>query len=372
MIIGVTKEIKTNEHRVGITPAGVKALSDHGHKVLIESGAGIGSHISDEDYKAAGAEMLAVADVWGRADMIMKVKEPLASEYKYFRDGLILYTYLHLAADKVQTDALLKGKVVGVAYETVQLEDHSLPLLAPMSEVAGRMAVQVGANILTKHSGGAGLLLGGVAGVQRGKVVIVGGGVVGIEAAKMAVGTGAEVVILDNNLNRLRYLGDIFGPSVQTLASNSYNIASAVKNADLVIGSVLIPGAQAPKLVTEAMIKTMRPGSAFVDVAIDQGGSAETTAGKPTTHENPTFVVHGVIHYSVANIPGAVPVTSSYALTNATLPYAIQLADKGWKAACRENIALERGLNTIDGKCTYKGVADAFGIAYVPAADFLK
>ncbi len=372
MLIGVTKEIKANEHRVGITPAGVKALKDHGHAVMIESGAGLGSRISDDDYKAAGATMMPVADVWAKADMIMKVKEPLQSEYKYFREGLLLFTYLHLAADKPQTDALLNAGVVGLAYETVQPDDRTLPLLAPMSEVAGRMSIQVGANILTKQAGGCGVLLGGVPGVQRGKVVIVGGGIVGTNAAKMAIGIGAEVTILDNNLNRLRYLDDIFGARVQTMASNSHNIAAAVKDADLVIGSVLIPGAKCPQLVTEEMIQTMRPGSAVVDVAIDQGGAVETTAGHPTTHEHPTFVKHDVVHYSVANIPGAVPIASTYALTNATLPYALQLADKGWKKACSDNIALARGLNTIYGKCTFKGVADAFGLEYVPAADMLK
>ncbi len=372
MIIGVTKEIKADEYRVGITPAGVKALTDHGHKVLVESGAGLGSRIGDDEFAKAGASMLPVADVWAKAEMIMKVKEPLPSEYKYFRPGLLLFTYLHLAADKELTDALLKSGVVGLAYETVQPQDRSLPLLAPMSEVAGRMAVQMGSYILTKQAGGAGMLLGGVAGVQRARVAIVGGGTVGTEAAKMAMGLGAEVTILDNNLNRLRYLGDIFSSRVQTLASNEYNIAGAVKDSDLVIGSVLIPGAMAPKLVTEAMIKTMRPGSVVVDVAIDQGGSFETTAGKPTTHHEPTFEKHGVIHYAVANIPGAVPVTSTYALTNATLPFAVELADKGWKNACRDNIALERGLNTVNGQCTFAGVAEAFGLPCVSTAQILR
>lgn len=372
MIVGVTKEIKADEYRVGLTPAGVKTLSDHGHTVLVETGAGLGSRISDADYQAAGGQILPVEEVWKKAEMIVKVKEPLESEYKYFRPGLLLFTYLHLAAAKSLTEALLKSKVVGLAYETVQPEDNSLPLLAPMSEVAGRMAVQVGAHILTKQAGGAGILLGGVAGVQRARVVIVGGGVVGTEAAKMAIGLGAEVVILDNNLNRLRYLGDIFSSRVQTLASNVFNIADAVRDADMVIGSVLIPGAMAPKLVTEDMIKTMRKGSVVVDVAIDQGGSFETTANKPTTHHEPTFEKHGIIHYSVANIPGAVPITSTHALTNATLPYAVALADKGWQAACRDNVALKRGLNTVDGKCTFNGVAEAFGLEYVPAASFLS
>lgn len=371
MIIGVTKEIKDDEYRVGITPAGVKALTNHGHKVLVEVGAGLGSRISDDEFVAAGASMLPVDDVWAGAEMIIKVKEPLPCEYHYFRPGLLLFTYLHLAADRELTDALLKSDVVGLAYETVQPLDRSLPLLAPMSEVAGRMAVQMGSYILTKQAGGAGMLLGGVAGVQRARVAIVGGGTVGTEAAKMAMGLGAEVTILDSNLNRLRYLGDIFSARVQTLASNEYNIAASVREADLVIGSVLIPGAMAPKLVTEAMIKTMRPGSVVVDVAIDQGGSFETTAGRPTTHHQPTFEVHGVIHYAVANIPGAVPVTSTYALTNATLPFALELADKGWKNACRDNIALERGLNTVHGNCTFTGVAEAFGLPCVSTAQLL-
>lgn len=339
--------------------------------MLVEAGAGLGSRIDDAAYAAAGGRILPVAAVWEQADMIVKVKEPLECEYRYFKPGLLLFTYLHLAADKALTEALLQSKVVGLAYETVQPEDHSLPLLAPMSEVAGRMSVQVGAYLLTKQAGGAGMLMGGVAGVQRARVVIVGGGTVGTEAVKMAMGLGADVTVLDSNLNRLRYLSDIFSARVQTLASNVYNIADAVREADLVIGSVLIPGAMAPKLVTEAMIKTMRKGSVVVDVAIDQGGSFETTAGKPTTHHQPTFEKHGVIHYAVANIPGAVPITSTHALTNATLPYAVALADKGWKTACKENIALQRGLNTVDGQCTFAGVAEALGLNYTPATQFL-
>lgn len=371
MIVGVTKEIKADEYRVGLMPAGVKTLTDRGHTVLVEAGAGLGSRIDDAAYAAAGGRILPVAAVWEQADMIVKVKEPLECEYRYFKPGLLLFTYLHLAADKALTEALLQSKVVGLAYETVQPEDHSLPLLAPMSEVAGRMSVQVGAYLLTKQAGGAGMLMGGVAGVQRARVVIVGGGTVGTEAVKMAMGLGADVTVLDSNLNRLRYLSDIFSARVQTLASNVYNIADAVREADLVIGSVLIPGAMAPKLVTEAMIKTMRKGSVVVDVAIDQGGSFETTAGKPTTHHQPTFEKHGVIHYAVANIPGAVPITSTHALTNATLPYAVALADKGWKTACKENIALQRGLNTVDGQCTFAGVAEALGLNYTPATQFL-
>ncbi len=372
MIIGVTKEIKADEYRVGITPAGVKTLTDHGHQVLVETGAGIGSRIEDCEFAKAGASMLPADEVWAKAEMIIKVKEPLPCEYKYFRPGLLLFTYLHLAADKELTTTLLKSGVVALAYETVQPLDRSLPLLAPMSEVAGRMAVQMGSFILTKQAGGAGMLLGGVAGVQRARVAIVGGGTVGMEATKMATGLGAEVSILDNNLNRLRYLEDIFSSRVQTLASNEYNIARAVQESDLVIGSVLIPGAMTPKLVTEAMIKTMRPGSVVVDVAIDQGGSFETTAGHPTTHHEPTYEKHGVIHYAVANIPGAVPVTSTYALTNATIPYALELANNGWKNACRNDIALERGLNIVEGQCTFIGVAEAFGLPCASTAQILR
>lgn len=370
MLVGIPKEIKANENRVAITPAGVKGLTLAGHSVIIETGAGLGSMITDAEYVAAGAKMMPVADVWAKADMIMKVKEPLAQEYGYFKENLILFTYLHLAPEPELTKALLDKKVIGIAYETVQLDNRALPLLAPMSEVAGRMSVQVGANILTKHAGGRGLLLGGVAGVQAGHVVIVGGGVVGTGAAKMAVGLGARVTILDSNLDRLRYLDDIFGARIQTLASNPLNIAQAVADADLVVGAVLIPGAKAPKLVTEDMVKSMRPGSAIVDVAIDQGGSV-STIDRITTHANPTFEKHGVIHYSVANMPGAVPRTSTFALTNATMPYAIALASKGWKQACQDDIALARGINTADGKCCYQGVAEALSLAYTPFSEVL-
>ena len=371
MKVGVLKEIKANENRVAITPAGVKALASAKHKVFIEAGAGLGSGITDKEYTDAGATMVKkAADVWADVDMVMKVKEPLESEYKYFREDLVLFTYLHLAAEEHLTKDLLKKKVVGIAYETVQLPNRSLPLLAPMSEVAGRMAGQVGSMILTKPFGGLGVLMGGVPGTHAAKVVIVGGGVVGTHAAKMCLGLGAHVTIIDNNLDRLRYLDDIFGPRIQTMASNPLNIANETAQADLVIGSVLIPGAKAPKLVTTEMVKKMKPGSVIVDVAIDQGGSVETV-DHATSHAEPTFVKHDVVHYSVPNIPGAVPRTSTFALTNATLPYALQLANKGWKAACKENSALALGVNTANGLCTYQGVADAFGLKHTPVEKVL-
>ena len=371
MIVGIPKEIKANENRVAITPAGVVALKQAGHTVYIEAGAGMGSMITDDEYKAVGAEMLPkAADVWAKADMVMKVKEPLASEYGYFRKGLVLFTYLHLAAEPELTKALLEKEVIGIAYETVQPENRTLPLLAPMSEVAGRMAVIVGANILAKHHGGGGTLLGGVPGVPGAKVTIVGGGIVGTNAAKMALGLGAQVTILDNNIDRLRQLDDIFGMRLNTLASNGHNMATAVAECDLLVGAVLIPGAKAPKLVSEDMVKSMKPGSAIVDVAIDQGGSV-ATIDRITTHADPTFVKHGVVHYSVANIPGAVPRTSTFALTNVTAPYAVMLASKGWKEACRTNVALANGLNTAEGKCTYAAVADTMKLPYVPASKIL-
>ncbi|MFZ5591051.1 MAG: alanine dehydrogenase, partial [Bacillota bacterium] len=336
MIIGVPKEIKSNENRVAITPAGVQAMVKAGHKVVIENNAGVGSGISNEDYIAAGAEILATpAEVFAAADMIMKVKEPLPPEYGLFKEGQVLFTYLHLAPEPELTRALLDKKVVGIAYETIQLPNGSLPLLTPMSEVAGRMAVQIGAQFLEKHNGGLGILLGGVPGVPPAKVTIIGGGVVGTNAAKIALGMGADVTILDLNANRLRYLDDIFGSRIKTLMSNSYNIAAAVKEADLLIGAVLIPGARAPKLVTEEMVKQMKPGSVIVDVAIDQGGSIETV-DRVTTHAEPTYIKHGVVHYSVANMPGAVARTSTFALTNVTLPYALKLANKGYRAAIKE------------------------------------
>ena len=331
----------------------------------MEDNAGINSGFTNEEYVAVGAKILPRAeDVYGIADMIVKVKEPLLPEYDLLKEGQILFTYLHLAPDPAQTQALLKKKVTGIAYETVQLADRSLPLLAPMSEVAGRLSIQNGARMLESNCGGRGILLGGVTGVERANVVIVGGGNVGLNAAKMAVGLGANVTIIDLNAKRLAYLDDIFGGRVQTLLSNSYNIARAVENADLVVGCVLIPGAKAPKLVTEEMVKKMRPGSVLVDVAIDQGGSIETI-DRITTHANPFFVKHGVIHYSVANMPGAVPRTSTLALTGATLPYAVKIANMGAEAACKADPALMKGLNTYNGHITFKAVADDQGLEYV-------
>lgn len=366
MIIGVPKEIKNNENRVAITPAGVEALVNAGHKVVIEQNAGAGSGITDEQYVAAGAQMLPEPkDVFAAADMIMKVKEPLPAEYDLFKEGQILFTYLHLAPEPELTQALLKKKVVGIAYETIQPDDRSLPLLTPMSEVAGRMSVQIGAQFLEKPHGGKGVLMAGVPGVAPAKVTIVGGGIVGTSAAKMAIGLGADVTILDLNPNRLRYLNDIFGARLKTLISNSYNLKQAVAEADVVIGCVLIPGAKAPKIVTEEMVKAMSPGSVIVDVAIDQGGCVETV-DKITTHTDPTFVKYGVVHYSVANMPGAVARTSTFALTNSTLPYAVALANKGYEAAIKDDIALARGVNVIDGKVTYKAVAQALNLEYTP------
>lgn len=363
MIIGVPKEIKNNENRVGITPAGVEAMRKAGHSVLIERNAGAGSGICDAEYVKAGAEILPVAkDVFARADMIMKVKEPLAEEYGLFKTGQILFTYLHLAPEPELTKALIARQVTGIAYETIEVE-HSLPLLVPMSEVAGRMSAQVGAQFLEKPHGGKGVLLGGVPGVEPAQVVIVGGGIVGTNAAKMAVGMGARVTILEKSPERLQYLDDLFGGRVITVMSNSYNIAHWVEKADLVIGAILLHGAKAPKLVTEDMVKSMMPGSVIVDVAIDQGGSVETI-DRVTTHSEPTYIKHGVVHYAVANMPGAVARTSTFALTNVTIDYALQIANKGWKQAMEENPALAKGLNVVAGKVTYKAVADAVGLEY--------
>lgn len=368
MRIGCTKEIKAQEGRVGLTPAGVDALVRAGHTVYIEQGAGINSGFTDEEYVALGAHILPTPkEVFDISEMIVKVKEPLEPEYELFHEGQILFTYLHLAPDPEQTQALLKKKVTAIAYETVQLADRSLPLLMPMSEVAGRLSIQTGARLLESNCGGRGILLGGVPGVERANVVIVGGGNVGTNAAKMAVGLGANVTVLDISAKRLAYLDDIFGGRVQTLLSNSYNIANAVRNADLVVGCVLIPGAKAPKLVTEEMVKTMRPGSVLVDVAIDQGGSIETI-DRITTHSDPYFVKHGVIHYSVANMPGAVPRTSTLALTGATLPYALKIANMGAEAACKADPALMKGLNTYNGHLTFKAVADDQGLNYTDPA----
>lgn len=371
MLIGVPREIKDNENRVAIVPAGVDALVRAGHKVLVETNAGLGSGITDEEYKAAGAEIVATAaEVYERAEMIMKVKEPLPPEYPLMREGQVVFTYLHLAAEPELTKAMVDSNVIGIAYETVQLPDNSLPLLSPMSEIAGRMSVQIGAHYLEKTHGGAGVLLGGVAGVPPAKVLVLGGGTVGTNAARIAVGMGAQVTLVDINVNRLRYLDEIFGGRIITLMSNSYNIARAVKEADLVIGAVLIPGARTPVLVTEEMVKTMSPGSVLVDVAIDQGGSIETM-DRITSHSNPIFIKHGVVHYCVPNIPGAVARTATFALTNATLPYALQIANKGWKQAVKDNPALAKGVNIAAGAVTYEAVAKALDYPYHPLEEVL-
>lgn len=371
MIIGVPKEIKNNENRVALTPAGTLELTKRGHKVFVQKTAGEGSGFSDKDYTEAGAKMLKnIEDVYKKAEMIMKVKEPIKKEYKLIRQDQLLFTYFHFASYKPLTQAMIKQKSICLAYETVELPDRSLPLLVPMSEVAGRMATQEGAKFLEKPMGGLGILLGGVPGVQPAKVMVIGGGVVGTQAAKMAAGLGASVKILDINLNRLRYLADTMPPNVETIHSNELIIRKLVKRSDLIIGAVLIPGAKAPNLITRDMLKTMRPGTVLVDVAVDQGGCIETC--KPTTHAKPTFVVDGIVHYCVANMPGAVPYTSTIALTNATLPYAIKLADKGWKKACKEDNSLKLGLNVIDGKIVYKGVADAFNMKLHNVDDFLS
>jgi alanine dehydrogenase len=363
MLIGVPKEIKTREYRVGMTPAGVRALAQHGHKVIVEKSAGEGSGIADELYVKAGAQIVpTAADAWG-ADMVVKVKEPLDSEFKYFRKDLIVYTYLHLAAVPDLTKELAKTGVAGVAYETIELEDRSLPLLRPMSEVAGRMAVQVGATSLEKERGGKGVLLGGVPGTRRGRVVILGGGIVGRNAATIAIGMGAQVTVLDVRAETMAYLEDVFGGAVETLYSNPINIDAVVPRADLVIGAVLVTGAKAPHLVTEEHLKAMEKGSVVVDVAVDQGGCIATC--RPTTHDNPTYEVHGIVHYCVANMPGAVPHTSTWALTNTTIPYAVALANKGVVKAAREDKALRLGLNTFGGGVTYGPVAEAHGLEHI-------
>ncbi|MFJ8512395.1 alanine dehydrogenase [Lysinibacillus xylanilyticus] len=371
MKIGIPKEIKNNENRVAMTPAGVVTLTNAGHEVYIESGAGLGSSFTDADYVAAGAHIVETAkEAWAQ-EMIMKVKEPVASEYDYFYEGQILFTYLHLAPELELTQALLNKKVVGIAYETVQLANGSLPLLTPMSEVAGKMATQIGAQFLEKNHEGKGILLGGVSGVPRGKVTVIGGGIAGTNAAKIAVGMGADVTVIDLSPERLRQLEDLFGRDVQTLMSNPYNIAESVKNSDLVVGAVLIPGAKAPKLVSEEMIQSMQPGSVVVDIAIDQGGIFESS-DRVTTHDDPTYVKHGVVHYAVANMPGAVPRTSTIALTNNTIPYALQIANKGYRQACVENDALKKGVNTIDGHLVYKAVADSQGLPYVNVEELIQ
>ena len=370
MIIGLPKEIKDNEYRVGLTPAGVKTLSDAGHTVLVETHAGEGSGITDDEYRQARGEIIASADeVWARAEMIVKVKEPIAPEYERLREGQLLFTYLHLAPASELTQVLLKRGITGIAYETITDEEHHLPLLTPMSEVAGRMSIQVGAHYLQKTEGGRGVLMGGVPGVLPAKVVIIGGGVVGINAAKMAVGLGANVVIVDKNLDRLRYLDDVFGSRIKTLASNPYTVQEAIAAADLVIGAILIPGASAPKLVTRNMLKTMQKGAVIVDVAVDQGGCIETT--HPTTHSQPTFYVDDVLHYCVANMPGAVPRTSTFALTNATLPYAVKLANLGFKAAVKADVGLRNGVNTHAGQIIYQAVAESQGLPYKPIGELV-
>ncbi|WP_090743953.1 alanine dehydrogenase [Mesobacillus persicus] len=364
MIIGIPKEIKNNENRVAITPAGVTLFIKSGHKVFVEKDAGIGSGFNNEDYVNAGAEIIDnTKDVWNQAEMILKVKEPLKSEYQFFREGLILFTYLHLAAEPELANALKEKHVIALAYETIAVR-NTLPLLTPMSEVAGRMAAQIGAQFLQKTNGGQGILLAGVPGVSCAKVTIIGGGIVGTNSAKMAIGLGADVTIIDLSAERLRQLDDIFGSQIKTLMSNPYNIAQLVKEADLLIGAVLIPGAKAPKLVTEEMVKTMKPGSVIVDVAIDQGGIVETI-DHVTTHDNPTFIKHGVVHYSVANMPGAVPRTSTIALTNVTIPYSLQIANKGISKAIEENSALKLGVNTANGEITYEAIARDLGYEYV-------
>ena len=363
MLVGVPKEIKNHEYRVAITPAGVKEFINHGHKVIIEKGAGLGSAISDDAYRVAGAEILDTAkEIWARAEMILKVKEPIAPEYPLMREGQVLFTYLHLAASKDCTDALMKSGITAIAYETVDVNGY-LPLLAPMSEVAGRMSVQVGATALQKSNGGRGVLLGGVPGVRPGRVVILGGGVAGVNAATIAHGMRAEVTILDVNARRLVQLDELFQGNVRTLASNSYEIEDQVLSADLVIGAVLVHGAKAPRLVSNELVARMKPGSVLVDIAIDQGGCFEDS--KPTTHAEPTFPVHGSTFYCVANMPGAVPNTSTYALTNVTLRYALALADKGWQRAMDEDANLALGLNVHQGKIYYQAVAEAHGLESV-------
>ena len=365
MIIGVPKEIKPSENRVALTPAGVMEFIKAGHTVFVQSTAGDGSGFSDAEYKKAGAKILPkIEDVYKKAQMIIKVKEPIAKEYKLIQKDQLLFTYFHFASYEPLTKAMIKSGAVCLAYETVESTDRSLPLLIPMSEVAGRMAIQEGAKYLEKPMGGRGILLGGVPGVAPAKVLVLGGGIVGTQAAKMAAGLGAKVTILDVSLKRLRYLADVMPANVTTMMSNEYTIRKLIKDHDLIVGAVLIPGAKAPNLITRDMLKEMRPGTVVVDVAVDQGGCIETC--KPTTHEDPVYVVDGVVHYCVANMPGAVPYTSTIALTNATLPYALQLANKGWKKACEDNLELKLGLNVVNGKVVYKAVAEAFGLKYTP------
>jgi alanine dehydrogenase len=370
MIIGVPREIKDNESRVGVTPAGVKSLAEAGHKILVETQAGAQSGFPDDEYQNAGAEIAGDAGyVWGKSEMVVKVKEPIEPEYPYFREGLVLFTYLHLAPLPGLTSKLLDSKVIGIAYETVRDRQGTLPLLMPMSEVAGRMSVQVGASYLERERGGRGILLGGVPGVPPAQVCILGGGVVGTNAARIALGFGAKTTLIDVNLNRLRELDDIFNGRLYTLASNSYNVEQATREADLVIGGVLIPGATAPKIVTRAMVSRMKKGAVIVDVAIDQGGCIETA--RPTSHSNPSFTVDGVVHYCVTNMPGAVPHTSTLALTNSTFPYVMRIANKGVREALKQDAGFADGLNTWCGKITYRGVAESQQRECTPAAEVL-
>lgn len=365
MIIGVPKEIKNNENRVGMTPAGVAELVKQGHTVYVQVSAGANSGFADEEYTAVGAKMLPTIEAtYAAAEMIVKVKEPIAPEYKLIKKGQVVFTYFHFAADKILTEAMIESGGICIAYETVEKEDRSLPLLTPMSEVAGRMATQVGARFLEKPQGGKGKLMGGVTGVRPARVLVLGGGIVGTNAAQIAAGMGAEVLITDINLSRLRYLSEVMPKNVKTLYSSMHNIKMELPNIDLVIGSVLIPGDKAPHLITKEMLKMMKPGTVLVDVAIDQGGCFETS--HPTTHSEPMYVVDSIVHYAVANIPGAVPFTSTMALTNATLPYTVALANKGWRKACKDDPALALGLNVVEGQVTYKAVADVFGLKYEP------
>jgi alanine dehydrogenase len=370
MIVGVPKEIKNNENRVALTPAGAKELIKRGHSVYVQHSAGVGSGFPDAQYEAAGAQILPTIEAtYEIAEMIMKVKEPIESEYKLIKVNQLLFTYFHFASYEPLTKAMVASKAVCLAYETVEKADRSLPLLVPMSEVAGRMAIQKGANYLEKPLGGRGVLLGGVPGVLPAKVLILGGGIVGTQAAWMAAGLGADVTIMDVSLPRMRQLADIMPANVKTMMSNEYNIREMIKHSDLIVGAVLIPGAKAPHLITRDMLKEMKPGTVLVDVAVDQGGCIETC--RPTTHENPTYVIDEVVHYCVANMPGAVPYTSTLALTNATLPYAMQLADKGWKKAAQQNEDLVSGLNVINGEIVYEAVAQAFGMPYTPVEKYL-
>jgi alanine dehydrogenase len=371
MIIGVPKEIKNNENRVAVTPAGVAEIRKHGHTVYVQTHAGAGSGFSDEDYRTAGATILpTIEEVYTIAEMIVKVKEPIAQEYTLIKENQLLFTYFHFASSEELTHAMVARKAVCLAYETVEKADRSLPLLVPMSEVAGRMAIQEGAHYLEKPLKGRGILLGGVPGVPPARVLVLGGGIVGTQSAKMAAGLGAHVTIMDISLPRLRYLDDIMPANVDTMMSNEYNIRERIKVSDLIIGAVLIPGAKAPHLITRDMLKLMRPGTVLVDVAVDQGGCIETC--KPTTHENPTFIIDDVVHYCVANMPGAVPYTSTLALTNATLPYAIQLANKGWQKASKENKELLLGLNVVKGEVVYRGVSDAWNLPYTDVTEVLQ